>query len=200
VEVDFLAGEYEGTGPKHRTQPVHAGRARKARGCDLAFDLFVETEISGVLPEGGRDRALVRVSSLVSFLVMKGMALHDRLKEKDAWDIYFCLTNYPGGMDALAHEIAPHDLFHAMVVESTAYTQFHQEHKTCTPAIWTAFGPHAPFPGTLDLTWRQVLGQNVSVRTALFSRRRWDVPLSRARARSNPPSQFFVQDEELWSF
>jgi hypothetical protein len=41
VEVDFLAGEYEGTGPKHRTQPVHAGRARKARGCDLAFDLFV---------------------------------------------------------------------------------------------------------------------------------------------------------------
>jgi hypothetical protein len=36
------------------------------------------------------------------------MALHDRLKEKDAWDICFCLTNYPGGMDALAHEIAPH--------------------------------------------------------------------------------------------
>jgi hypothetical protein len=50
VEVDFLAREYEGTGPKHRTQPVHAGRARKTRGCDLAFDLFVETEISGVLP------------------------------------------------------------------------------------------------------------------------------------------------------
>jgi Nucleotidyl transferase AbiEii toxin, Type IV TA system len=108
VEVDFLAGEYDGTGPKHRTQPVHAGRARKARGCDLAFDLFVEIEISGVLPEGGRDQALVRVSSVVAFLVMKGMALHDRLKEKDAWDIYFCLTNYPGGMDALAQEIAPH--------------------------------------------------------------------------------------------
>ena len=108
VEVDFLAGEYEGTGPKHRTQPVHVGRARKARGCDLAFDLFVETEISGVLPDGGRDQAPVRVSSVVSFLAMKGMALHDRLKEKDAWDIYFCLTNYPGGMDALAHEIEPH--------------------------------------------------------------------------------------------
>jgi hypothetical protein len=47
---------------------------------------------------------------------MKGMALHDRLKEKDAWDIYFCLTNYPGGMDALAHEIAPH-LGHGLVRE-----------------------------------------------------------------------------------
>jgi hypothetical protein len=108
VEVDFLAGEYEGTGPRHRTQPVHEGRARKARGCDVAFDLFVETEISGVLPEGGQDQARVRVSSIVAFLVMKGMALHDRLKEKDAWDIYFTLTNYPGGLDALAQEIEPH--------------------------------------------------------------------------------------------
>ena len=108
VEVDFLAGEYEGTSPKHRTQPVHEGRARKARGCDVAFDLFVETEISGVLPEGGQDQARVRVSSIVAFLVMKGMALHDRLKEKDAWDIYFTLTNYPGGLDALAQEIEPH--------------------------------------------------------------------------------------------
>src|ERR1039458_5364052 len=90
------------------TQPVHEGRARKARGCDIAFDLFVETEISGVLPEGGQDQARVRVSSIVAFLVMKGMALHDRLKEKDAWDIYFTLTNYPGGLDALAQEIEPH--------------------------------------------------------------------------------------------
>jgi hypothetical protein len=84
VEVDFLAGEYEGTGAKHRTQTVHEGRARKARGCDLAFDLYVETSIEGQLPEGGRDKASIRVSSVVAFLVMKDMALHDRLKEKDA--------------------------------------------------------------------------------------------------------------------
>ena len=54
---------------------------------DLAFDLFVETEIRGELPGGGADQAIVRVSSVIAFLVMKGMALHDRLKEKDAWDI-----------------------------------------------------------------------------------------------------------------
>jgi hypothetical protein len=116
VEVDFLAGEYEGTGAKHRTQPVHEGRARKARGCDLAFDLYIETSIEGQLPEGGRDQARIRVSSVVAFLVMKGMALHDRLKEKDAWDIYFTLMNYPGGLDALAQEIRPH-LNHGLVQE-----------------------------------------------------------------------------------
>lgn len=108
VEVDFLAGEYEGTGAKHRTQQVHEGRARKARGCDLAFDLYVETDIEGELPDGGRDQARVRVSSVVAFVVMKGMALHDRLKEEDAWDIYFTLINHPGGLDALAEEFRQH--------------------------------------------------------------------------------------------
>ena len=116
VQVDFLAGEYAGTGKAHRTQRVQEGRARKARGCDLAFDLFVETEIRGELPGGGADQAMVRVSSVIAFLVMKGMALHDRLKEKDAWDIYFTLTNYPGGLDALVAEIQPH-IDHGLVQE-----------------------------------------------------------------------------------
>jgi hypothetical protein len=116
VEVHLLAGEYEGAGRRHRTQPVHEGRARKARGCNLAFDLYVETEIEGELPEDRRDQARIRVSSIVAFLVMKGMALHDRLKEKDAWDIYFTVTNHPGGLDALAEEIRPH-LGHRLVQE-----------------------------------------------------------------------------------
>lgn len=116
VQVDFLAGEYDGTGQAHRTQRVHEGRARKARGCDLAFDLFIETEIRGELPDGGADQAIVRVSSVVAFLVMKGMALHDRLKEKDAWDIYFTLTNFPGGLDTLAQQIRPH-IGHGLVQE-----------------------------------------------------------------------------------
>ena len=38
VQVDFLAGEYEGTGTKHRTQKVVDLRPRKARGMDLAFE------------------------------------------------------------------------------------------------------------------------------------------------------------------
>jgi hypothetical protein len=33
---------------------------------------------------------------------MKAMALYDRLKEKDAWDIYYCLKNYPEGLIVLA--------------------------------------------------------------------------------------------------
>jgi hypothetical protein len=108
VEVDFLAGEYGGTGKSHRTQKIQDTRARKARGCDLAFEMHSEVRVEGTLPEGGRESATVLVASIVPFLVMKGMALHERLKEKDAWDIYFATTNYPGGIDALVAETRPH--------------------------------------------------------------------------------------------
>jgi hypothetical protein len=91
VQVDFLAGEYGGTGKKHRTQKIQDIHPRKARGVDLA-----------------------------PFLVMKGMALHQRLKEKDAWDIYFCVQNYPGGMEALIQEFYP-ILDHALVQEGLRF-------------------------------------------------------------------------------
>jgi hypothetical protein len=47
---------------------------------------------------------------------MKGMALHDRIKEKDAWDIYYCLKNYPGGIEKLIEDFRPH-LSNALVSE-----------------------------------------------------------------------------------
>jgi hypothetical protein len=76
VEADFLAGEYEGT-----------GRARKARGCGLAFDLYLETNIE---PTARRRTGSGAHSCVISSRVPR----HERhgasrpLKEKDAWDIY----------------------------------------------------------------------------------------------------------------
>lgn len=39
VQVDLLSGEYEGTGKSRRHQVVQGMKARKVRGCDLAFDM-----------------------------------------------------------------------------------------------------------------------------------------------------------------
>lgn len=107
VQVDLLAGEYAGSSKSHRHQKVQDVMARKARGCDLAFEHPLEVQLEGVLPEGGKDSVLVRVASIVPFIVMKSMALADRLKEKDAWDIHFCIENYPGGLDALVAMFRP---------------------------------------------------------------------------------------------
>ena len=39
------------------------------------------------------------------------------MKEKDYWDIYYCITNYPGGVDALVQEFQPH-MSNALVKEA----------------------------------------------------------------------------------
>jgi hypothetical protein len=116
VEVDLLAGEYSGTGRGHRTQRVQDVQPRKARGCDLAFGEPATVRVQGTLPDGGLDAAIVRVASVVPFIVMKGMALADRIKEKDAYDIYYSVGHYPGGVEALVREFLPHRA-HGLVVE-----------------------------------------------------------------------------------
>jgi hypothetical protein len=107
IEVDFMAGEYGGTGKGRRTQKVQDVRARKARGCDLVFENSVVVTIDGILPEGGKGRVSFRIAGVVPFIVMKGMALFERMKEKDAYDIFYCIENFPGGVEALTEECRP---------------------------------------------------------------------------------------------
>ena len=116
VKVDLLSGEYGGTTKSHRHQRVQDVMVRKTRGCDLALDINAEVKLEGTLPGGGRDSATVRVAGIVPFLVMKGMALADRMKVKDAWDVHFCLMYFPGGLEALADAFRPY-LDHSLVRE-----------------------------------------------------------------------------------
>ncbi len=59
----------------------------------------------------------IKVASIDTFLCMKRMALDDRLKEKDAWDIYYCIREFPGGMDALVERLRPR-IKHGLVRET----------------------------------------------------------------------------------
>lgn len=117
VEVDFVAGEYGGRGKKRRTQQVQDLKPRKARGADLVFADPVEREVEGRLPGGALDTAVVKVASVVPFIVMKSAALDSRIKEKDAYDIWFTLSNYPGGVAAIAVEFEA-VIDHGLVVEA----------------------------------------------------------------------------------
>ncbi|MBN1859710.1 hypothetical protein JW848_11000 [Candidatus Bipolaricaulota bacterium] len=115
VQVDLLSGEYGGTGKRHRHQVVQETKLRKARGCDLVFDDPEWVRIEGELPDGAKDSVCIQVASIGAFLCMKGHALAGRLKEKDAWDIVYCIREYPGGMDTLVEKLRPmsqHGLMH----------------------------------------------------------------------------------------
>ncbi len=108
VEVDLLAGEYEGTGRSHRTQRVQDAKARKARGCDLVFTMAEEITITGIRPDGYKDTTTVKIAGVVPFIIMKAMAMADRVKEKDPYDIYYVLRYYPGGLDGVIELFNPH--------------------------------------------------------------------------------------------
>lgn len=119
VAIDFLAGEYGGTGKGHRHQKVQDLTPRKARGCELALEYNTRITVEGVMPDGAHNTVVVQLSDVVPFIVMKGMALYDRKKEKDAWDIYFCVREFSDDRDALVAEFQQ-VLDHALVREGLA--------------------------------------------------------------------------------
>lgn len=165
VEVDFLAGEYGGTGKKHRTQSVQGIHPRKARGADLVFDNPILISLHGNLPGGGEDVVDVQVAPIPSFIIMKSMALKSRLKEKDAWDIYYCIRYYPGGIDALVNDFTPF-MNHGLLTEAVMYLA----QAFVSP---NAVGPKhvADFEEIIDFEDRELVQRDAFERIQLFLQR-----------------------------
>ena len=61
----------------------------------------------GGMPDGGRNRVSIAVAEIPALLAMKGYAIAKRQKPKDAYDIYYCVRNYPGGVDGLVSATTP---------------------------------------------------------------------------------------------
>ncbi|WP_028216484.1 nucleotidyl transferase AbiEii/AbiGii toxin family protein [Paraburkholderia oxyphila] len=80
---------------------------QRADGADLAVRFYQMVAISGPMPNGGTNRVEVAVCSIPALLAMKGHAIQGRYKQKDAYDIYYCIRNYPGGPQALAEACRP---------------------------------------------------------------------------------------------
>ncbi|WP_434559955.1 hypothetical protein [Pseudomonas sp. Z4-20] len=80
---------------------------QRADGADLAMRFYQMVAIEGPMPTGGTNRVEVAVCSIPALLAMKGYALNGRHKQKDAYDIYYCVRNFPGGIAALAQECRP---------------------------------------------------------------------------------------------
>jgi len=137
IRLDLLAAEYGGTGKSRRHQTIQGLKARKARGAELAFLLWKKLTLIGSLPDGGNNSVTVRVAQIVPFLVMKGVALFDRLKQKDAYDIHFCLRHHPGGIRALVEEFEPW-LKHGLVKEGLAKIRAKFESVDAIGPVWAA--------------------------------------------------------------
>ena len=80
---------------------------QRADGADLALRFYQMVAIAGPMPAGGTNRVEIAVCSIPALLAMKGHALNGRYKQKDAYDIYYCVRNYPEGTEALAEVCRP---------------------------------------------------------------------------------------------
>lgn len=104
VDVDILAGIYGGTAFKKRSQHVQGVKALKATGGNFAFEFPPQqVKIEAERVDGAIDTAVVNVVAVVPYLIMKTAAM-GRGKAKDAYDIYFIIKHYVGGLDSLAEE------------------------------------------------------------------------------------------------
>ena len=102
VDVDILAGMYGGTQKKKRSQHVQGIKALKATGGNFAFEFDAQdVRVEAKRPDGALDVAHVKVIAVVPYLVMKTAAM-GRGKAKDAYDIYFLLKHYAGGVGAVS--------------------------------------------------------------------------------------------------
>ena len=105
VIVDLLMPKGART-TKNRPKLVEGLRVQEADGGDVALRHNLKIHISGTMPDGRSNAVDLLVASIPALLVMKGYALVQRDKKKDAYDIYFSIRNYQDGMEALAAECA----------------------------------------------------------------------------------------------
>lgn len=106
VIVDFLMPR-DAEITKNQSPLIEDFAVQRADGADLAMQFFRMVAVRGNMPEGGTNRVEIAVCSIPALLAMKGHALNGRYKQKDAYDIYYCIRNYPTGINALAEDCRP---------------------------------------------------------------------------------------------
>lgn len=101
VDVDFLKSPDART-KKNKPKLAENFRPLDASGCGAAFENPELVVITGKMINGQANKVQFRVASIADFLIMKSYALAHRDKPKDAYDLCFCLDNFPGGLKELA--------------------------------------------------------------------------------------------------
>ena len=106
IIIDFLR-PYDAVIEKNKPPITVDFATQRAFGADLATHFYKMVAIEGDMPSGGRNTVQIAVASIPALLAMKGYALDGRFKQKDAYDVYFSIRNFPGGIEALVNECKP---------------------------------------------------------------------------------------------
>jgi len=106
VIVDFLMPR-DAVIEKNKPPIVEDFAVQRADGADLALHFNEMVAVRAAMPNGGTNKVEIAVCSIPALLAMKGHAVNGRYKQKDSYDIYYCVRNYPGGIAILAEDCRP---------------------------------------------------------------------------------------------
>ncbi len=73
-----------------------------APGLELTFHDFETININATTLRGGQASCDVRVSGAGAYVVHKALAFRNRGENKDAYDLYYFMRNYRGGVEDVA--------------------------------------------------------------------------------------------------
>ncbi len=107
VIVELLSDDAEGTIRRAASLPGQREvSAMHIPHASIVHNLYDEAEIQAqLLDNRGVARERIRHANLVSFVCLKAFAFDDRLEDKDAYDLLYCVENGPGGVAGLARSI-----------------------------------------------------------------------------------------------
>jgi len=108
VALEFFCPVGDGEPGKLRRNPGEGVGSRisavRTRGAELAAEDYVTVNLSGdTLDKGGiREAVPIKIANILPFLVLKSLALKERDKDKDAYDIVWILNAYRRGPESFA--------------------------------------------------------------------------------------------------
>jgi hypothetical protein len=108
IQVDFLTTAATGSEHGHRHRQLQPDlEARTMRGAELALTHRATRRMEGTLPGGAQTEVEFLMLDVVGCLGTKGIALGERFKQKDAYDIVAILDNFGRGVPEIATLVRP---------------------------------------------------------------------------------------------
>ncbi len=108
ITVDFLTSPELREGREHRHRGVQSDlRARTMLGAELGLQHNFLYRMKGEMPNGAMTEIDFKMLDVVGCLGTKGIALGDRYKHKDAYDIVSVLDHYGNGVSEVATAFKP---------------------------------------------------------------------------------------------
>lgn len=106
VLIDLLMPR-QARGDHNKVKLIDGLRVQKTDGGEVALRHKEMRKFEGTMPDGRHNEVKLQIATIPALLSMKGYALFGRDKKKDAYDIYYSIYHFKGGVEGLAAECRP---------------------------------------------------------------------------------------------